>query len=188
MTYDNQRSMFEAYARNKYVSTGVIQWMLNNCLALAHLASLRLLSRSRRRLLRHQKAQEIVHVQYDYDANSVSVINRQIRRPQRLQKSPRSFSILMPRKSLHATHPSVFQPTAPQKPSISPRPDNLSTSYFLKLQLDDASGALVSDNFYWLSTKPDTMDWKHKKTPSTLRKRICGPDRTKLSPASEARG
>ena len=30
MTYDNQRSMFEAYARNKYVSTGVIQWMLNN--------------------------------------------------------------------------------------------------------------------------------------------------------------
>jgi len=28
--YDNERSMFEAYGRNKYVSTGVIQWMLNN--------------------------------------------------------------------------------------------------------------------------------------------------------------
>ena len=24
-------------------------------------------------------------------------------------------------------------------------------------------GSLVSDNFYWLSTKPDTLDWKHKK-------------------------
>src|SRR3989442_1901811 len=30
MTYDGQRAMFEAYARNRYTSTGVIQWMLNN--------------------------------------------------------------------------------------------------------------------------------------------------------------
>jgi exo-1,4-beta-D-glucosaminidase len=30
MAYEGQRAMFEAYARNKYVSTGVIQWMLNN--------------------------------------------------------------------------------------------------------------------------------------------------------------
>ena len=30
MTYDGQRAMFEAYGRNKYNSTGVIQWMLDN--------------------------------------------------------------------------------------------------------------------------------------------------------------
>ena len=30
MTYDAERAMFEAYSRNKYGSTGVIQWMLNN--------------------------------------------------------------------------------------------------------------------------------------------------------------
>ena len=28
--YDGERAMFEAYGRNKYLSTGVIQWMLNN--------------------------------------------------------------------------------------------------------------------------------------------------------------
>jgi exo-1,4-beta-D-glucosaminidase len=44
-----------------------------------------------------------------------------------------------------------------------PTPKNLSTTYFLKLQLHDAAGNLASDNFYWLSTKLDTMDWKHKK-------------------------
>jgi len=27
--------------------------------------------------------------------------------------------------------------------------------------LHDAVGALVSDNFYWLSTKADTLDWSH---------------------------
>jgi exo-1,4-beta-D-glucosaminidase len=30
MTYDGERAMFEAYGRNKYTATGVIQWMLNN--------------------------------------------------------------------------------------------------------------------------------------------------------------
>jgi exo-1,4-beta-D-glucosaminidase len=29
--------------------------------------------------------------------------------------------------------------------------------------LKSADGKLLSDNFYWLSTKPDVMDWKHKK-------------------------
>jgi exo-1,4-beta-D-glucosaminidase len=32
----------------------------------------------------------------------------------------------------------------------------------LKLELHDASGKLVSDNFYWLSTKPDKLDWARK--------------------------
>ena len=30
MEYDSERAMFEAYSKNKYDSTGVIQWMLNN--------------------------------------------------------------------------------------------------------------------------------------------------------------
>ena len=30
MAYEGIRAMFEAYSRNKYRSTGVIQWMLNN--------------------------------------------------------------------------------------------------------------------------------------------------------------
>jgi len=30
MAYEGHRAMFEAFGRNKYTSTGVIQWMLNN--------------------------------------------------------------------------------------------------------------------------------------------------------------
>jgi exo-1,4-beta-D-glucosaminidase len=30
MSYEGVRAMFEGYSRNKYTSTGVIQWMLNN--------------------------------------------------------------------------------------------------------------------------------------------------------------
>ncbi len=43
-----------------------------------------------------------------------------------------------------------------------PKPDGLSKTYFLRLQLNSSEGKLLSDNFYWLSTKPDVMDWKHK--------------------------
>ena len=40
--------------------------------------------------------------------------------------------------------------------------DGLSKTYFLRLQLHDSTGKLLSDNFYWLSTKPDVMDWKNR--------------------------
>ncbi len=38
-----------------------------------------------------------------------------------------------------------------------PEPAGLSSTYFVKLALKEASGKLVSSNFYWLSTKPDTL-------------------------------
>ncbi len=38
-----------------------------------------------------------------------------------------------------------------------PEPEGLSSTYFVKLTLDSPSGASLSSNFYWLSTKPDTL-------------------------------
>ena len=52
--YEGIRAMFEAYSRNKYTSTGVIQWMLNNAWPsmIWHLYDY--LPASGRRLLRRQ--------------------------------------------------------------------------------------------------------------------------------------
>ena len=38
--------------------------------------------------------------------------------------------------------------------------DGLSPTYFLVLRLEDSAGKLVGSNFYWLSTKPETLDWE----------------------------
>jgi len=35
----------------------------------------------------------------------------------------------------------------------------LTQTYFLKLTLEANDGALLSSNFYWLSTKEDELDW-----------------------------
>src|SRR5262249_13879295 len=40
-----------------------------------------------------------------------------------------------------------------------PDVSGLSSTYFLVLRLEDSAGKLVGSNFYWLSTKPETLDW-----------------------------
>ena len=41
-----------------------------------------------------------------------------------------------------------------------PQIEGLSPAYFLDLRVTDGSGKLAGSNFYWLSTKPETLDWK----------------------------
>src|SRR6478735_10257592 len=38
--------------------------------------------------------------------------------------------------------------------------DGLSPTYFVVLRLQDSSGKMVGSNLYWLSTKPETLDWE----------------------------
>ena len=162
MTYDNQRAMFEAYGRNKYVSTGVIQWMLNNAWPslIWHLYDYYLVPAGG--YYGTKKAQEIVHVQYDYDTNSVSVVNGQYEMLKGMKVTAKLYNI--DSKEAGSKEATIdLAADAATKAFDLPASDKLSTTYFLKLQLHDASGNLVSDNFYWLSTKLDTMDWKHKK-------------------------
>jgi exo-1,4-beta-D-glucosaminidase len=36
----------------------------------------------------------------------------------------------------------------------------LSPTYFVVLRLEDESGKVMGSNFYWLSAKPETIDWE----------------------------
>src|SRR5438105_8380378 len=75
MTYEVQRAMFEAYAGNRYTSTGVIQWMLNNAWPslIWHLYDYYLLPAGG--YFGTKIACEPLHVQYSYDDRSVVVVN-----------------------------------------------------------------------------------------------------------------
>lgn len=162
MTYDNQRSMYEAYGRNKYVSTGVIQWMLNNAWPslIWHLYDYYLVPAGG--YFGTKKATEILHVQYDWDTNTVSVVNGKYEDLKGYKVTAKLYNI--DAKEAGSRDATIdLTADAATKAFDLPTPVNLSTTYFLKLQLHDTTGNLVSDNFYWLSTKLDTMDWKHKK-------------------------
>ena len=162
MTYDGQRAMFEAYARNKYTSTGVIQWMLNNAWPslIWHLYDYYLVPAGG--YFGTKKATEPVHVQYSYDDNSVAVINSTYEPVPGVKVSAKLYNL--DAKENGARDATMdLAPDSSTKAFDLPRPHGLTKTYFLRLQLQDGAGKLVSDNFYWLSTKPDMLNWKGRK-------------------------
>jgi exo-1,4-beta-D-glucosaminidase len=161
VTYDGERAMFEAYARNKYKSTGVIQWMLDNAWPslIWHLYDYYLVPAGG--YYGTKKANEPVHVQYSYDDNSVAVINSTYASLKAMKVTAKIYDLDASEKGSR----DALIDLAPDSSTTAfpvPNVQGLSATYFLRLQLQDHAGKLVSDNFYWLSTKLDTLDWSHK--------------------------
>ncbi len=161
MTYDGQRAMFEAYGRNKYTATGVVQWMLNNSWPslIWHLYDYYLVPAGG--YFGTKKSTEPIHVQYSYDDNSVAVVNSTYEAIKGAKASAKLYGLDAGEKASRDVTLDLA-PDASVKAFDLPKVSNLSKTYFLKLQLHDANGKLLSDNFYWLSTQLDTLDWKHK--------------------------
>jgi exo-1,4-beta-D-glucosaminidase len=161
MTYDGQRAMFEAYGRNKYTSTGVIQWMLNNSWPslIWHLYDYYLIPAGG--YFGTKKAMEPIHVQYSWDDNSVAVVNSTYEAVKGVKVSAKLYNLDSKEKGSQEGTMNVA-PDSSTKAFDLPKIEGLTTTYFLRLELHDAAGKQLSDNFYWLSTKPDVLDWKHK--------------------------
>jgi len=152
--------MFEAYVRNKYTSTGVIQWMLNNAWPsmIWHLYDWYLMPSGG--YFGAKKANELLHVQYSEDDNGVYVTNSMYQPSANMKVRAQVLNLDMAVKfekeaSLDAApDSSVRVLTIPDIADLSP-------TYFVRVWLMDSSGKPVSDNFYWRSTKPDVLDWSH---------------------------
>jgi exo-1,4-beta-D-glucosaminidase len=162
VAYDGQRAMFEAYGRNKYTATGVIQWMLNNAWPslIWHLYDYYLVPAGG--YFGTKKACELVHVQYSYDDNSVAVVNGTYEPLKGMKVSAKIYNLDAKEKASREAAIDL-SPDSSSRAFELPKVDGLTKTYFLRLQLHDAQGKLVSDNFYWLSTKLDVLDWSKKK-------------------------
>jgi exo-1,4-beta-D-glucosaminidase len=160
MAYEGERAMFEAYGANKYKATGVIQWMLNNAWpsTIWHLYDY--YWRAAGGFYGTQRACEPLHAQYSYADRSVQVVNDEPKGFQGLTLDATVYDTNLAKRFSRTAAvdvPADGGTTAFVIPTIA----GLSDTYFLKLTLRDASGATASENFYWLSTRPDTLDWNH---------------------------
>jgi len=162
MAYDGERAMFEAYGRNKYTATGVIQWMLNNAWPslIWHLYDYYLVPAGG--YFGTKKALEPVHVQFSFDDASVAVVNSTYDSFSGMAVSAKIYGLDAKEMSSKTAKLDVAADSS-AKALDMPAPADVTTTYFLKLELRDAAGKLVSDNFYWLSKKLDTLDWGKKK-------------------------
>jgi exo-1,4-beta-D-glucosaminidase len=157
-TYEGERAMFEAYGRNKYRSTGVIQWMLNNSWPgiIWHLYDYSL--RPAGGYFGTKKALEPLHVQFSYDDRTVSVVNSTQQAERGLKAIAKVYS-LDAKELLSREAPADVEADGVAKLFAVPEAPDGNRAYFLVLQLQRASGEVLSHNFYWLSSKPDVLDF-----------------------------
>ncbi|MEV6114490.1 sugar-binding domain-containing protein [Streptomyces sp. NPDC052109] len=163
--YENVRAQFEAYGRNATdsaaPSTGVIHWMFNSGWTSLHWQLTDRYLDQGGAYFGAKKANEPLHVQYSYDNRSVVVVNHRHAQvsgltaratlfdPDGTQKYDKRVSgVSVDGDGAHTT--ALTLPSA-----VS----GLSSTYLLRLDLTDAHGKQVSRNVYWLSTRPDTLDW-----------------------------
>jgi exo-1,4-beta-D-glucosaminidase len=158
MAYEGHRAMFEAYGRNKYTATGVIQWMLNNAWPglIWHLYDWYL--RPGGSYFGAKIANEPLHVQYSYDDRSIVVVNSYYRAFSGLKVNAQVYNLDASEKFSKEATVDVAEDGV-TRALVLPEIGGLSSTYFVDLRLSDSTGAVVSRNFYWLSTSPETLEW-----------------------------
>jgi exo-1,4-beta-D-glucosaminidase len=161
MEYDSERAMYEAYSKNKYTSTGVIQWMLNNAWPsmIWHLYDYFLDAGGG--YFGAKKACEPLHIQYAYDDRAIDLVNSTYADAEALRAEVHVYGLAW--NELYNAHAGV-NAISDSSQRIFTIPAALYSGperiLFIDLSLTDASGRVVSHNFYWVPTTLATFDWE----------------------------
>ncbi len=156
MAYEGIRAMFEAYARNKYTSTGVIQWMLNNAWPslIWHLYDYYM--RPGGGYFGAKRALEPLHPVYTLHDRSVWVVNGTYQDASGLKLTAQVLNLDMSQKFSTEVNLDIAADGTKNVLTI-PAIKDLSATYFVRLTLRDHAGKVVGSNFYWASTKPEKV-------------------------------
>lgn len=160
MTYEGERAMFEAYRRNQFVSTGVIQWMFDNAWPSIYWHLFDWYLRPGGGYFGAKKANEPVHAIYSYDDRTVAVVNSGPNRALLRGVHLRARILGLDASEKFARDTVIDVPSdSSLRVFALPEPTGLSggAAYFVDLRLTGADGRPLSTNFYWLSTHPDVL-------------------------------
>jgi len=154
LQYEAVRAMFEAFAGNKYRSSGIIYWMYNSAWPSLYWQLYDYFLAPNGAFYGTKIACEQLHIQYAYDDSSICVINGNYQDFNDLKATAKIYDLNMEEKYSEDVTVSVSADESKKVMDID-WPENSGPVYFLKLELNDASGELISSNFYWLSAKGD---------------------------------
>jgi exo-1,4-beta-D-glucosaminidase len=161
MTYDGERAMFEAYSGNRYTSTGVIQWMLNNAWPSLfwHLYDYYLVPGGG--YYGAKKANEPVHIQYDYVQRAAVIVNSTLSDTYDMEATAEVFAPDL--KKLFSKTVTLDVVRANSSQLAITIPDSVWTAdtpfCFVRLSLGKGGGINVSSNFYWAPRNLTSFDW-----------------------------
>ena len=158
LNYELMRPMFEAFRVNKGRATGVVQWMLNAAWPKMYWQLYDWYLMPTGAFYGARKACQSPQLVYDYGGDSIGLVNDGLTDIGNLRADIRVYDVES--QLLLATHFAVDAAAGiAQKIFTLPGFEKISSTYFLSLRLLDRERALVADNFYWLSTRPDVLDY-----------------------------
>jgi exo-1,4-beta-D-glucosaminidase len=163
MNYELMRPMFEAFQCNKGSATGVVQWMLNAAWPKMYWQLYDWYLMPNAAFYATRKACEPLHLLYNYGHQAIYCVNDHAYPVEALQARIR---ILDNRSKIYRDEAITFDSPADSSMQIFSMPDlTYSNVYFLDLRLLVPDRGEVGVNFYWLSTRPDVLDYDLKLEP-----------------------
>ena len=158
LNYEGMRAMYEAFEANRYKATGIIQWMYNASWPKLWWQLYDYYLMPTGAFYGARKANEPVHISYNYGKNAIDVMNNTLDRARSLSADIRVLDFDL-KPVLVKT---VRVRSLPERKTVSilQLPDNmkLSKTYFVDLKLRNRSRHVISSNFYVLSTQKDKID------------------------------
>ena len=160
LNYEGMRAMFEAFESNRFEATGIIQWMYNASWPKLWWQLYDYYLMPTGAFYGARKANEPLHVSYNYKDNSVEVMNNTGKTEPELAAEINVLDFnSKPVLKKTVSVSDIGSKETRKVFSLPPDPD-LTKTYFLDLKLFDKEHKNVSDNFYVLSTEKDSLDIK----------------------------
>ncbi len=158
--YEAIRPMFESFEVNKHNATGLIQWMLNSSQPGMLWQLYDWYLRPTGAFYGTRKACQPLNIVYNYKDKNIYLTNSYNEPKENLVAEVRILDInskAIFNKSLEVGIGENMSKLILEIPELQ----ITSNTYFIDLKLTGADGSNVANNFYWLSTKEDVLDFEN---------------------------
>ncbi len=153
LTADQHRAMFEAVNHRMWeITSGFTQWKINACWPSVQWQIFDWYLRPMVSYYYIKRACETLHVQLCPLDSTVTVVNHRLEPAGALRATARVYDFAMKLLAEKTAKTTVGANTY-QDVFALPRIESLTPVYFVQLELRSGDGNLVSDNFYWLSSR-----------------------------------
>jgi exo-1,4-beta-D-glucosaminidase len=139
----------------------VIYWMLNNAWPSLHWHLYDYFLNPAGAYFGAKKANEPVHIQYSYDTRAIMAVNHTLAGEHGLQATISVRNLDGSVRYKRRLQDIDLAGNSARQLATLPALAGLSRTYFVELELAGANGKPISRNVYWLSTRPDKLDWAH---------------------------
>jgi len=154
-SYESLKAMFEAFRVNIPKTTGIIQWMLNSAWPSLYWQLYDYYLRPTATYYAARNANQPLQIIYNYGNNSIYVVNETLQEIKDLKATVK----ILDANSVTSLDMSLKLNAYPVSSEMIVPLDTIHGNVFVNLSLHNAEGNLVAQNFYWLSDKPDELDW-----------------------------